>query len=113
MGQNLLFVGSVPFDSPEEVLTTLGRRFGAAVPALPDGETGERRSWVNRLGYQVFNGHADLETTRRPRPIDGVEQMLPRDRHDGWQFRVRPGVSKVRFGNPGYRLGYARDAVNS
>ena len=113
MGRNLLFVGSVPYDSPEAVFGALGPEFGPLVPALPDGETGERKSWVNRLGYQVLNGHADLETVNRPKPIDGVEQMLPKDRSDSWKFKVRPGVSHVRFGNPGYRLGYAKDAVNS
>ena len=34
-------------------------------------------------------------------------------REDVWQFKVTDGVDVVRFGNPGYRLGYAKDAVNS
>jgi len=113
MGQDLLFIGSVPYDTVEEVMATLADRFGDAVPAIPDGEVGERRSWVNRLCYQVFNGHMDLETVARPKPVDGVEQMLPRGHDDVWQFKVRPGVERVRFGNPGYRLGYAKDAGNS
>jgi hypothetical protein len=29
------------------------------------------------------------------------------------QFRVRPGVAQVRFGDPGWRLGYTKDAVGS
>jgi hypothetical protein len=114
MGENLLFVGSVPFDSVEDVMGTLGPRFGEALPALPDGEVGERRSWVNRLSYQIFSGHQDLETLKRPRPEpDGTEHLLPRDRADSWNFRVRPGVEQVRFGSPGQRLGYARDAQSS
>ena len=36
----------------------------------------------------LFNGHADLETLRRPPKIDGVEQLLPTKRSEGWQFRV-------------------------
>src|SRR3569623_679864 len=48
-----------------------------------------------------------------PPMIDGVEQLLPTKRAEGWQFRVRPGVERVRFGLPGLRLGYARDATNS
>jgi hypothetical protein len=80
---------------------------------MPDGEVGERRSWVNRFCYQVFNGHADLETLRRPPPLDGVEQLLPQRRQDSWQFRVKPGVESVRFGLPGLRLGYGRDATSS
>jgi hypothetical protein len=113
MGQNLLLVGSVPLDSVEEVMRTFGGALGRELPAMPDGEVGERRSWVNRLGYQIFNGHLDLDTVRRPKPVDGVEQLLPRSRDDSWQFKVKPGIERVRFGNPGSRLGYARDAVTS
>ena len=80
---------------------------------MPDGEVGERKSWVNRLSYQVFNGHIDLETIRRPQRVNGVEQLLPRGRDDTWQFKVRDGVDIVRFGNPGSRLGYAKDAAGS
>ena len=113
MGENLLLVGSVPLDTVEDVMRTFGGALARHLPALPDGEVGERRSWVNRLSYQIFNGHLDLETIKRPKPVDGVEQLLPRSRDDAWQFRVKPGVERVRFGNPGSRLGYARDAVSS
>jgi len=113
MGNNLLLVGSVPLASVEEVMRTFGGALAGHLPAIPDGEVGERRSWVNRLSYQIFNGHMDLETIRRPQPVDGVEQLLPRSRDDVWNFRVRPGVERVRFGHPGSRLGYARDAASS
>ncbi|HEY3919452.1 MAG TPA: hypothetical protein VGL83_16810 [Stellaceae bacterium] len=113
MNKELLLVGSVPRDTVEEVMLEFGGMLGRYLPALPDGEIGERRSWVNRLCYLLFNGHADLETLKRPPPVDGLEQLLPRTRADTWQFRVRPGVERVRFGNPGTRLGYARDAVAS
>jgi hypothetical protein len=113
MGNNLLLVGSVPLDTVEDVMRTFGGALGPHLPAIPDGEVGERRSWVNRLSYQIFNGHLNLDTLKRPAPVDGVEQLLPRSRDDAWQFRVKPGVERVRFGNPGARLGYARDAVSS
>ncbi|MGE3248444.1 MAG: hypothetical protein AB7J19_19155, partial [Beijerinckiaceae bacterium] len=113
MGNNLLLIGSIPLASNEDVFRVFGGRLARHLPAVPDGETGERRSWVNRLCYQILNGHADLETLRRPAPIDGVEQLLPRTRDEAWNFRVRPGVERVRFGNPGMRLGYARDAAHS
>ncbi len=113
MGSDLLLVGSVPLDTVEQVMRAFGGPLGPHLPALPDGEVGERRSWVNRLCYQIFNGHADLETLQRPRPVDGREQLLPRSRDEFWRFRVRPGVATVRFGNPGSRLGYARDAVSA
>lgn len=113
MGNQLLLVGSVPLDTVEEVMRTFGAPLGRYLPAMPDGEVGERRSWVNRFSYLLFSGHVDLETLRRPPKIGGVEQPLPTKRSEGWQFRVRPGVERVRFGLPGLRLGYARDATNS
>lgn len=113
MGDKLLLVGSVPMASAEEVMRVFGGGLGKYLPAIPDGETGERRSWVNRFCYQVFNGHLDLETVKRPPPVDGVEQLLPQRREDTWQFRVKPGVDNVRFGLPGLRLGYTRDALAS
>jgi hypothetical protein len=94
-------------------MRTFGGTLGRHLPAMPDGEVGERRSWINRLCYQIFNGHLELETIKRPAPVDGLEQLLPRSREDHWNFRVRPGVERVRFGNPGVRLGYAKDAVSS
>jgi hypothetical protein len=113
MGQELLLVGSVPLKTVEDVMGTFGGALGRYLPAIPDGEVGERRSWVLRLSYQVFNGHIDLATIKRPARVDGVEQLMPRGRDDVWQFKVKPGVDSVRFGHPGYRLGYAKDATNS
>ncbi len=114
MGQNLLLVGSVPLPTVEDVMTQFGGTLGQYLPAMPDGEVGERRSWVLRLSYQVFNGHIDLDTIKRPaRGPGGVEQLMPRDRGDVWQFQVKDGVDQVKFGNPGYRLGYAKDAITS
>ena len=54
-----------------------------------------------------------LDTIKRPARVDGVERLMPQGRDDVWQFKVRDGVDRVRFGNPGYRLGYAKDAANS
>ncbi|MGZ5829446.1 MAG: hypothetical protein ACXWJW_13040, partial [Xanthobacteraceae bacterium] len=113
MGQNLLLVGSVPLKTVEDVMRRFGGALGPYLPAIPDGEVGERKSWVLRLSYQVFNGHIDLETIKRPQRVNGIEALMPRGRDDVWQFKVKTGVDKVRFGNPGYRLGYAKDAVNS
>jgi hypothetical protein len=113
MGQEILLVGSVPLKSVEDVMTTFGGALGRYLPAIPDGEVGERKSWVMRLSYQVFNGHIDLDTIKRPERENGVERLMPRSHADAWQFKVRDGVETVRFGNPGYRLGYAKDAANS
>src|SRR5262249_3667771 len=113
MGQNLLLVGSVPLKTVEDVMRTFGGAFGPYLPAIPDGEVGDRKSRALRVSSQVFNGPIDLDTIKRPQRVDGVEQLMPRTRDDVWQFRVKDGVDRVRFGNPGYRLGYAKDAGNS
>jgi hypothetical protein len=114
MSSDLLLVGSVPLDTAEGVFQAFGPSLGRWLAYLPDGEVGDRRYWVDGLAHRVLNGHPDLETTRRPAPgEDGVENWHPEGNHDNFQFRVRPRVTSVRFGDPGWRLGYARDAVNS
>ena len=85
-------------------MRTFGGKLGPYLPAMPDGEVGERRSWVNRLGFQIFNGHQDLDTIRRPKQVDGVEQLVPRDaRRSPGSSRSSPAIEPVRFGNPGSR----------
>jgi hypothetical protein len=113
MHSDLLLVGSVPFDTVPEVFARFGKPLGEHLVALPDGEVGPRRHWISRVHYQVLAGHPELEVVRHPAPENGVERQQPRNAGDSWQFRVKPGVERVRFGNPGWRLGYARDAVNS
>jgi hypothetical protein len=110
----LLLVGSIPFDTPEEVFQSFGASLGKYLVAMPDGEVGPRRHWISRVHYQVLAGHPELEVVQHPAPDDnGVERQHPRNAADAWWFKVRDGVKQVRFGDPGWRLGYARDAVNS
>ncbi len=113
MGDALLLVGSIPLESVEEVFETFGTKLGPYLPALPDGEVGPRKHWISRVHYQVFAGHPELEILRHPRPDNGIERQNPHDSSDGWNFRVRDGVDRVRFGDPGWRLGITRDAVSS
>jgi hypothetical protein len=113
MDKKLLMVGSVPFNTVKEVFDTFGTALGKDLLALPDGEVGPRRHWISRVHYQVFAAHPELEILRRPRPDNGVERLNPRDAADSWQFKVKDGVGQVRFGDPGWRLGCARDAINS
>lgn len=109
----LLLVGSVPLDTPAEVFEKFGRPLAPYLDALPDGEVGPRRYWVSGVHYRVFAVHPDLEILRRPRRDDGVERLVPHDATDMWQFAVRPGVERVVFGDPGWRLGFALDAINA
>ena len=114
MNKDLLLVGSVPADTAEETFRALAPALGKWLPFIPDGEIGERQYWVDGFAYRVLNGHQDLETIKRPAPDEGgVERWKPRGLHDEFNFRVKPGVTQVQFGDPGWRLGYTRDAVNS
>jgi hypothetical protein len=114
MHNELLLVGSIPMETAEQVFRVFGSELGEWLAYLPDGEVGDRRYWIDGIAYRVLNGHPEIEVLKRPAPDeDGVEQWRPRGTHDEFQFRVKPGVSKVRFGDPGWRFGYTRDAVNS
>jgi hypothetical protein len=110
----LHLVGSVPLDTPQEVFETFGAPLAKHLFSMPDGEVGPRRHWISRVHYQVLAAHPELEIVRRPAPDEnGVERQFPRNAGDSWLFRVKPEVREVRFGDPGWRLGYARDALNS
>lgn len=113
MSDELLLVGSIPLDTVEDVFDSFGSTLGPYLAAIPDGEVGPRQHWISRVHYQVFAGHSEIDILRRPEPDDGVERLNPRGAGDSWLFKVKDGVERVRFGDPGWRLGYARDAVNS
>jgi len=114
MPGQLHLVGSVPLDTPQEVFETFGAPLGKYLFSMPDGEVGPRRHWISRVHYQVLAAHPELDIVQRPAPDqNGVERQFPRNAGDAWHFRVKPGVKEVRFGDPGWRLGYARDALNS
>jgi hypothetical protein len=109
----LLLVDSIPLDTAQEVFRAFGKPLGKHLASMPDGEVGLRRHWISRVHFQVFAIHPDIEVLQRPRPDDGVERLNPHEVSDSWRFRVREGVERIRFGEPGWRLGFARDAVNS
>jgi hypothetical protein len=113
VSSDVLLVGSIPLDTADDVFRTFGATLGPSLAAMPDGEVGPRQHWVSRVHYQVLAGHGDLDIVRRPAPEDGVERLNPRNAGDSWLFKVKDSVERVRFGDPGWRLGYARDAVNS
>lgn len=111
--EKLLLVGSVPLASAEEVLQLASDTLGAHLDCLPDGEVHDRRFWVLRMAFQLFNGHGAFETVHRPDAPPGGERLIPASREDVWRFRLKPGIDQVSFDMPGWRLGYAKDAQNS
>jgi hypothetical protein len=114
VANELILVGSIPLDTPEEVFVTFGVALGRYLFAMPDGEVGPRRHWISRVHYQVLAAHPEFEVVQRPAPDEnGVERQHPRNAADAWWFKVKAGVKEVRFGDPGWRLGFARDAINS
>jgi hypothetical protein len=113
MSDRLLLVGSIPLETVQDVFRTFGAPLGRYLKSLPDGEVGPRRHWISRVHYQVFAGHPELEILRHPRADGGIERLSPHDYSDAWQFKVKDAVEQVSFGEPGWRLGYARDAINS
>ena len=113
MHDDLLLVGSIPYVTAENVFRSFGSALGDRLTSMPDGEVGPRRHWISRVHYQVLAGHPQFEIVQHPRPENGVERQFPRDAADSWKFRVKNGIDRVRFGEPGWRLGFARDAVNS
>ena len=113
MSSDVLLVGSVPFDTAEQVFRYFGRQLGRALRTMPDGEVGPRKHWISRIHYQVLAGHPELETVRYPAPENGIERRNPRNAGDSYLFKVKDGVEPVRFGDAGWRIGYARDAINS
>jgi hypothetical protein len=100
--KDMMLVGSIPLDTVDEVFEQWGTALGSHLSCMPDGEVGDRIWWHNYLAYRFFHGHPALETIQRPAPIDGVEQWKPKDLHDMWLFKVKPGITSLRFDQLGY-----------
>tara|TARA_A100001011_G_scaffold252586_1_gene260779 strand:+ start:16665 stop:17789 length:1125 start_codon:yes stop_codon:yes gene_type:complete len=113
VANELLLVGSIAYDTAEEVFRSIAPRLGQSLPYIPDGETGERQYWVNHIAYRVLHGHPDIETVSRPMTAEGVECWHEPYDYGMWQFKIKKGVKQVRFGDHGRRLGYATDAISS
>lgn len=103
MGNELLLVGSVPLSGPQEVLETCATALGDLVPCLPDGETGDRKNWIDFLALRVYDGHPAIETVHRPRSGHFS------DRKSFWSFRLEPGRPTLRFDD----MGYAAETIES
>ena len=111
MNNKILLVGSIPGASAADAMRLCANGIGDYLDCLPDGETGNRRIWINYLAATTYHGHPALETVNRPAPVDPKnpaewrkpgEDWAPRGYDDHWQFRLRSGVDTVRFEHLGY-----------
>lgn len=113
----LHLVGSVPFDTSEEVMRACCAAFGDGLATLPDGEVGLRRNWTEYLPLRTFAGHPRLEELERPRggrlPLFPDQTVRPGEEQDlrgiVWQFALRPGEDPLELG----ALHYAEVAAES
>ncbi|MGE0482538.1 MAG: hypothetical protein AB7Q81_00215 [Gammaproteobacteria bacterium] len=112
----LLLVGSIPGADAEQAMRA-GAALGGLLGALPDGETGRRKAWINFLAAGAYHDCAALEVVNRPLPHDiaaadewraPADDWIPRGYADHWQFRVVTG-QVPQFGV----LGYAAQALAS
>ena len=93
MSEQLLLVGSIPLDTPQDVFETFGAPLGRFLSAVPDGEVGPRSHWISRIHYQVFGGHPEFEILAHPRPDNGVERLNPTTIPTGGSSRFATGSS--------------------
>jgi hypothetical protein len=110
MSKDLMLVGSIPYETTEQVFETFGAGLGQHLAAVPDGEVGPRRHWISKVHYQVMAGHPEFEILRRPEYENGAERLNPRGPGDSWLFRSKRAssgyVSAIRAGGlamPGTR----------
>ena len=91
MAHDVHIVGSVPLADAEQVFSTLAGALGTALKRIPDGETGDRLSWVGWLS-SVFAKVPQLELSDE---TWGVHATASRHR----LYRLKPGakVSDIRF----------------
>jgi hypothetical protein len=112
---SVLMVGSVPAQTAEQVFNLLGPNLGDALIGLSDGEPGYRNKWIVFNAPFVFEPNPGLEAVNKPKPnrdksvFKDVEDWVPTSWEEMWRFRVRDGVTAVKFDN----LHYAEFAKES
>jgi hypothetical protein len=106
--RDVLLVGSIPLENASEVFNVVGKKLSGLISRIPDGETGNRLSW---LGWQdhVFENHPNFETEAHegdPRAASTPDWMkLTRS------FKIKDGVhpDSIEIGP----LQYAENAIES
>lgn len=91
MAHDVHLVGSVPLADAEQVFSTVASVLGRSIKRIPDGETGERLSWIGWLG-SVFAAIPQLELSD---DVWRVHEAASTHR----RYRLKPGarVSDIRI----------------
>jgi hypothetical protein len=121
--REVLLIGSVGLRDNEEVFRTVGPLLGARMKRIPDGETGQRTSWVARLRF-VLEGNPAFEDDpkevaaggRITHPTEGTRAwkgsaVIARGAPPPARLRLKAGVrpEDIRIGG----LGYPQAALDS
>ena len=103
MAHDVHLVGSVPLADAEAVFTQTAGMLGAALKRIPDGETGERSSWVGWLSV-VFAANPALE-------LSGEVWRVHEQASGHHLYRLKPGktIKDLRFDTLPYG-DYARES---
>lgn len=95
---DFMLVGSLPMNSTDDALRTASSVFGDCCFALPDGETGERWSWIIYEANRLWRPHPQIETVHTPEDTPpGFPDWLPGHWWDLWTFRIPAPVSHLEF----------------
>lgn len=91
-----LLVGSVPLPTVDDVFAVTAQRLGDQLVSIPDGEVGERDTW---LVFQVKNFESNPAFVELPQDEVVIKEGPAR------QFKLAPGVSadEIEFGDLGYK----------
>jgi len=121
--REVLLVGSVGLADSEAVFRAVGPLLGPRMRRMPDGETGQRSSWVARLRFALENNPAFEDDPREvaaggriTHPTEGTRtwkgsSIVPRGAPPPPRRRLRAGAGPqdIRIG----RLGYPEAAIDS
>lgn len=98
--------GSVPLANTRDVFQATVERLGSKISNLPDGETGERESWII-WQREIFNRHEAFEAIGHKGDYRNASARIPMD--TWWRPRNGVDISTIDLGV----LGYAETAKKS
>lgn len=99
--EGVLLVGSVPYDNCSDVFRNVSRHLGKHIRRMPDGETGERKNWVD-WQFKLLLDNPDLEM------VD----------NDAFEYNTQVKMVRMKPGRDEHgleldELGYSAAAIDS